>query len=329
MTRASRWLGLALLIVAARAGAHLVPVPPSDCTFEAVDLLATDGTVVATGAAPTPADALRIVYDLQASQAQFDSSGAAPRAFTTGATSGTIALPPLFVADVRNSANIAATRVGVTIDVSGTSATALTTLTTLTTGLVSDGSAVVEGAPLAADGHFTLVGLLAAGGPAPPLAGTPLVIRLVGRAVPRPDTDQFTLATRTSPVSLRLNDRLLNVRVIFAPGPTESPDFTHPALLRVSVGGTTLAAAALPQGLPARNPRLFIGQSAGGRAALGVRLLRKKPEPTYLLQAKIQDPILPANGPATALVSYDVGGLLSRSTMALKSNRRGTRFHFH
>src|SRR4051812_39983090 len=99
-----RWPTLVLLLLVARsAHAHLVPVPPSTCAFDPVEIAAPNDSVIATAAAPTASDVLRIVYDPQASQAQFDLRTVPPRAFTVSGSAGTLALPALFVSTLSNA----------------------------------------------------------------------------------------------------------------------------------------------------------------------------------------------------------------------------------
>jgi len=330
MSRRARWAAIVAVLAACVAGAHLVPVPPSACTFEPMALASLDGSVAATFAAPGASDAFHVVYDLQASQAQFQADpAAAPRGFTLGDRSGTLALPPLFVADMRNSGDLTATRVtlAATLGAASTSVDA-----TLTTGLATDGTHVVEGAPLAADGHFRLVGLVDLGALGAPFGAAPFVLSLDGVAVPRPDTDQFTLATRTTPVSVHLTPALLSLRAVFGPGPSDTPDYPGAPAVFLATDGAFLGSAVLPAGLPAHGKRVFVGHTADGRGAVGVRLLRTKPAPTYLLAVKLKlaGEIFPAGLRARQVdVAFTVGGLLSRASVALEGNARGTRFHFH
>jgi hypothetical protein len=149
--------------------------------------------------------------------------------------------------------------------------------------------------------------------------------------VPRPDTDQFHFATRTTPVSATLTARFLKLRAIFAPGAMDVPDFpARPALLRASSGDTTIAAVDLPSGLAARGRKLFIGQSDDGRAALGVRRLRRPGPAAYLLAVKVKRPTLPAAASrrVSVTLTYDVGGLLSRRTLPMRAKRHGALLHY-
>src|SRR5207244_13078487 len=144
---------------------------------------------------------------------------------------------------------------------------------------------------IASDGRFALVGITADSGLGPPLGGALLAVRLACQAVPRPDTDQFRLATRTTPVSATLTARALKLRAIFAPGTMDVPDFpASPALLRASSGDATITTVDLPSGLPARGRKLFIGRSDDGRAALGVRRLQRSGPVAFLLAVQLKRP---------------------------------------
>src|SRR5439155_1714491 len=180
--------------------------------------------------------------------------------------------PGIVFAALRNSGDLTvATSLSFTMNGSTTAVPM-----TLTTGVAAAAGMVVEGMPIASDGRFALVGITADSGLGPPLGGALLAVRLACQAVPRPDTDQFRLATRTTPVSATLTARALILRAIFAPGTMDVPDFpASPALLRASSGDATITTVDLPSGLPARGRKLFIGRSDDGRAALGVRRLQR------------------------------------------------------
>ncbi len=338
--------GLLLLLLAATAAAHIVPVCPSTCVFYPVTIGAPTSGVVGTVAPPEPADQFHIFYDPAASQATFDMQSVPPRSFTAAGVDGTVALPGLVVATLISSGDLTlTTSLAFTMNGSTT-----TVPITLTTGLAAAAGMVVEGMPIAGappgaipnctspgptttghDGRFVLVGITAESGLGAPLGGPLLAVRLACQALPPPDTDQFHFATRTTPVSATLTARTLRLRAIFAPGATDVPDFPgHPALLRASSGDTTIAAVELPSGLPARGRKLFIGRSDDGRAALGIRRLQRPGPAAYLLAVKVKSPTLPAvtGGPVSVTLTYDVGGLLSHLTLPMRVKRHGALLHY-
>ena len=318
---------LLLLLRATSAAAHIVPVPPSTCVFDPVTIEAPVSGTVGTAAPPGSADQFRILYDPQASQAEFDLQSVPPRTFTAAGIEGTLALPGIVFAALRNSGDLTvATSLSFTMNGSTTAVPM-----TLTTGVAAAAGMVVEGMPIASDGRFALVGIMAPSALGPPLGGALLAVRLACQAVPRPDTDQFRLATRTTPVSATLTARALNLRAIFAPGAMDVPDFpASPALLRASSGNTTITTVDLPSGLPARGRKLFIGRSDDGRAALGVRRLQRSGPVAFLLAVKIKRPTLPAvtGGPVSVTVTYDVGGLLSHLALPMRVKRHGALLHY-
>jgi hypothetical protein len=85
-----------------------------------------------------------------------------------------------------------------------------------------------------------------------------------------------------------------------------------------------VTAVQLADGLP-KHGGAFVGHSADGGAALGVRRLRRSGEIVYLLALKVKAPTLPAGAPSPVPVqfTYDVGGLLSRLVVAMKAKRGG------
>src|SRR5437762_1965362 len=247
-----------------RAAAHVVPVPPSTCVFDPVTIEAPVSGTVGTAAPPGSADQFRILYDPQASQAEFDLQSVPPRTFTAAGVEGTFALPGIVFAALRNSGDLTvATSLSFTMNGSTTAVPM-----TLTTGVAAAAGMVVEGMPIASDGRFVLVGITADSGLGPPLGGALPAARPPCQAVPRPDTDQFRLATRTTPVSATLTARALNLRAIFAPGAMDVPDFpASPALLRASSGNTTITTVDLPSGLPAPAPNPPSAHTAAARPA--------------------------------------------------------------
>src|SRR6185436_16744794 len=65
---------LALLLLAGRADAHSVPIDPSLCTFDPVDITAPSTGFAAIAAPPAATDTFRIVWDPGSSRAQLCSA---------------------------------------------------------------------------------------------------------------------------------------------------------------------------------------------------------------------------------------------------------------
>jgi hypothetical protein len=335
-------LALPIILAAAVAGAHKIPVCNSTCAFEPVEIDAPDGGISVRAVPAASSDQFVIKYDPQAGIAQFDMSALPPRSFTVGGVNATLALPTLFNMQMTTIGDLIAS-VPVTITLGGASASEAMTLTT---GLAIAGTMILEGSPIPPKANtspppqcpdpadqsitgFTLVGVVPESGLGAPLAGR-LGVRLSCQATPAPDRDQFTLATQTTLVTARLSAQLLKVRAIFAPGASETADFPNQrALVRVHAGDSLIAVANLPTGLATKGKKAFIGKSADGTVAIGVVVLRKNPL-TYFFEIKLQNPTLPAAGagPLDVTVTYEVGGLLSRVEANLRPNRRATKFHF-
>jgi len=314
---------LVLLLLASSASAHIVPVPPSTCTFDPAVIEAPASGVVGTAAPPGAADQFRILYDPQASQAEFDMESLPPRAFTAGGVAGTFALPAITLATLRDSGDLTmSTSLLFTMGGSPVSVPMA-----LTSGVAAVAGTVIEGVPVSkVDGRFELVGITPTSALGPPLGGQVLAVRLACQASPPPDTDQFRLATRTTPLSAALTARILKLRAIFAPGVMDVANFPGaPAVLRVASGGTTITTVDLVSGLPAHGRKLFIGRSDDGRAALGVRQLQRSGQVAFLLALKIKSPALPvaSSGPVTVTFTYDFGGLLSHLSLPMRVKKQG------
>jgi len=341
----SVWRGalfaLPILLAAAVATAHVVPVCQSTCAFDPIEIDAPDGGISVTAAPPGPSDQFFIKYipDTQAGAAQFDMSALPPRSFTVDGVAGTLALPTVFNVPMTNIGDLVVS-VPVTITLGGVSASEAMTLTT---GITTAGTMILEGSPVPRKANtavipcptdqsvaqFTLVGAVPESGLAPPLGGR-LGVRLSCQTTPAPDRDQFTQATQTTLITARLTAQMLKVRAVFAPGSTQTADFPNQrALVRVHAGDSLLSVANLTSGLAARGRKVWVGTSADGNVAIGVRVLRKTPL-TYFLEVKLRNPTFPTAGatPLDVTFTYEVGGLLSRVEGSLRPNRRGTRFHF-
>src|SRR5262245_3694702 len=88
-----RRLAVIPLLLASVALAHDVPVNPSTCTFDPLEVSAADAGLSATVAAATAADAMRVVYSVATGIAQFQQPTVSPRSLTIGGVAGTIAFP--------------------------------------------------------------------------------------------------------------------------------------------------------------------------------------------------------------------------------------------
>jgi len=303
------------VLVAARAGAHIVPIPPSVCSPD-VALSVPGGPTGATAAAG-PADALRVRFDAPGSEALFCPADPAapatlcappsPRAFTLGDATGTLTFPPRFTATVYSSGDVDSP--GLRLVVASGGRTTLATLT-LTSGLAAAGDQLVEGASIGDFGSLTLVGVTDAGAVSPALAGQPLVLRLACRATPAPDIDQFRTLPQAT-LAGTITPRRATIRALLTGGPATTPPFAGtPAMVRLRAGDTMIASAFLPAGIAASGRR-FTATTPDGKSRVTVKPRR---DGSWVLTLVLDGPTMPPEAGGRALVdlTLDAGGVLAR-----------------
>src|SRR5262245_20519982 len=137
---------LAIVLVAARASAHIVPVPDSTCAFDPLTIEVPAEGVVGTATPASPADSFRIQYRVAESTALFDLSNLPPRGFIIIELSSTVTLPSFVVASLRNDGNLTAT-LPLQLDL-GSGIGTFAIAATMTSGLVMADGAVLEGTAL-------------------------------------------------------------------------------------------------------------------------------------------------------------------------------------
>lgn len=321
-----RLVPLLVLLAAGSSRAHSVPVLPSACALDPIEV-----TEPATGAraAAAPVDAgagLLVAYDTRAKTATFQfCPGTAPGAAAScvpsepapqalaGDLAGSLRFPPVFVATLFDSGDLVAS-LPLAVTINGTT---IEGPLVLTTGLAAAGDVVAEGAPIDDQGSFTLVATLPAGRlPA-------LTLRVVGRLDPVPDPDQFAATPTTTAVAGTITARTAALRVTFETA--TAPAFASaPTLVRVRAGGVPVATAVLPAGLAARPGRRFVGRGAGGRTRIAAHLVRRRPVLTYVLTLRLAAPTLPsgAAGRMPVDVTYATGGILGRGRRVLRVHPR-------
>jgi hypothetical protein len=183
---------------------------------------------------------------------------------------------------------------------------------------------VAEGAALTPDGTFTLVGAGGTSALPAPLGGTALLLRMTCRATPAPDLDQFAPAATMTSFAGTVGTSLARVRATLDADVT-SPDFSRPALVRLSTAGTAIATLALPAGLTQASRRRFTGASADGLATITVRAPKRRGR--YRLVLRLPAPVLPTTTEKRVQVQLtsQVGGLLARGFRAFRVKRPGLR----
>jgi hypothetical protein len=328
-------LVLAALLSARAAGAHNVPVLPSTCAFDPLEVDAPASGVAATAPPSNAPDGVHTTYDMQDQTAQFTLQSDAARPFVAGGTASMLELPSFFVALLRSTgARSGSTGEFIVPDLPlgfTVGGAALTLPMTLTTGLTAVPGLVLEGSPRDANGRYTLVGVVQQSGLPSPLGGV-LVVRASCQATPVPDKDQFRRSTDSVVVSAGVTSKTLTMRVLFAPNPDEVLDFPgKPAIFRASTGGVTIGAGAVLGGLRQRGRRLFVASSDDRLLSMGVRFVRRRFQiDNYLLAVKLRAPVLPAPAgtPVAVQTSYAAGGLLGRSTDNFRVKAHGKRLAF-
>lgn len=321
-----------LLVCAARlAYAHSEPIDPSVCTLSPFEISAPGAGRAGSADAPGPADVLRQVYDPETSTVTFCPADAAtpttkcatavaPRGFTMGNVSGTLAFPLSFPVAMLATGDLTATALPLTIDI-GDGPVVVPFL--FTTGLASSaGGSLLEGAAIDAAGAVSFVGTGTGTGLAAPLADQQLIIRASCTLAPPPDLDQFSLTPTITRVSGRIAATGVRVKVAVALQPGQVADFaTKASMLRLSTGDTVLADVNIPSGLTGTKRTLHGTGPAGAAVTIHVRAAKR-----YVLDATIAAGTLPPNaaGKIDVDVAQNVGGLFSRATRSFRANRTGT-----
>jgi hypothetical protein len=256
---------ICLLLGVCAALAHDVPLNPSTCTFDPVELAGPAAGLSATVAAPTAADATRVVYSVATATAQFQQPVSSPRAFTIGGVTGTITFPQAFNAQVATSGDVHADGVALGVTLGGV---ATTVPVNLTTAVAVSGDIVATGAAMTGDGRVTLVGTVPAGRLPSPLDAA-AVIRLTCRASPVPDLDQFALTPTVTSLAGALSATKGQLRGALRGGVISPATVTGgPAILHLDAGGRSLATVEFPGGFTVQGRDLVAQGADGSRVTL-------------------------------------------------------------
>ncbi len=306
-------VALLCLVAGARAAlAHDVPVNPSTCTFDPVELTAVASGLSATLAAPTAADAMRLVYSVATATAQFQQPTVAARAFTAGGVAGTLAFPQAFDARLTTGGDLRADAVALDVVLGGVATSVPVTLTTAVAG-----GGVATGTPMGADGRFTLVGAIPPGALPAPFDASATVLRFGCRASPPPDRDQFAPAPAIASLAGVLSATQGKLRAVLRGGSLTGASVTGaPATLHLATAGGGVATFEFPAGFAAQGSRLLIAQAADG-ARLTLRL------GTGRTPARFQA-VLPGQGalmPAGASGAVEVDATLVAGTVTARGGR--------
>jgi hypothetical protein len=251
---------LALVVLLAPVvRAHDVPIDPSDCTFDQLELTVPDIDLVADVAPATDADAMRLVYDVATRTAQFTAVETRARPFTIGGHVGTLGFPQAFQTELLKSGDLTFSLVGLGLTLDGDTRLAPVTLTT---AMLASGGITAEGAPIGADGRITLVGVIPPGLLPAPLDAVSTLVRASCVLAPAPDLDQFVPVFEPATLKLVMRERGGQLKATLRGGAPELD--VRPMHLRVRAGDVQLLLLDLPSGLTAESPRRFVGTLPDG-----------------------------------------------------------------
>jgi hypothetical protein len=295
------------LALASVARAHDVPIDPSDCIFDRLELTVPELDLVADVAPATEADAMRVVYDVATRTAQFTAVETRARPFTIAGHAGALGFPQAFQTDLLKSGDLTFPLVGLALTLDGETRLAPVTLTT---AMLAASGTTAEGAPIGADGRVTLVGAIAAGLLPAPLDGVRTLVRASCVLTPAPDLDQFVPVFEPATLRLVMRERGGRLTALLRGGAPELDG--RPMHLRVRAGDVQLLLLDLPSGLTAESPRRFVGTLPDGTTVQVRSKLRGVP--TYRVVVKLPAETLPPglseSGPVDVL--YELGGVIAR-----------------
>jgi hypothetical protein len=325
-----RRVTLLAVLVAGVARAHLVPIPPSTCTFDPLELRVPALGLTGAASAAGGGDVVRLTYDASANQVQVCGTAggdgthcdAVPRPFTLGGVSGTLTLPALFQGHMLSSGDITLSDVPLTIAAGGTG---MTTAVTLTTALATADGAVLGGRPLQGLESFVLVGVIDGAALPGAFGGRSLVLSLSCLPRPVPDKDQFQLPLVLGSIRGDVTSKLIRLRAT-ADVASVPPDVSvGPTLVAVAADGATFAAAAVPGGLRGRKTQS--GKSADGNGTITVKRTQRKGATRLTFDVRLKKVVLPTGlaGRVVLSLTLDAGGTIGRGERLFRVSKGGKR----
>jgi hypothetical protein len=303
-----------LLLLAMGAFAHNVPVVPSTCTFDPIEVTASGRTIVVSPAGPS--DQLTITYDNStASLATFDMRSVPPRPLTVDGAAGTLGFPGLFQAKMSASGDLVVASLTLTL---GSELVPVS----LTTALAAADGVVVEGAPIRGDGRFTFVAVSTAG--VASLGGARMFLRFGCQALPPPDLDQFATPSEVTMVTGGVRKATMKLHAAFRTDQQDAPDLSSVAsILRVSAGSDDVAALSFPTGL-ARHGKSFVGDASDG-SRLTVRVPRSKAPARYAVKVRATGVAAPGAAATSLQVTLALGSVTARVNRPFRTTGTGFR----
>jgi hypothetical protein len=320
-----------LVLLASTAGAHVVPIENTTCALD-MALSAPDASLMADVAPSAPDELLRGVYtpngSPESSRVQLCHADpatpadkcrptAVPRAFTLGATPGSITLPSAFPVLLLANGDLHVDALPVTITLGGTPAVVPFDLTT---GFVVVGATPVLGAPIDASGAFTLVGTGTSATLPAPLGAQPLLLTLSCTLAPVPDLDQFALPADVAKARGTLTATKVKLTIIVESEFSLPGDFgNEPTILRIGS-----AAAPILQTIATTPTALENGFQSSDKTVTVTRLKSKTGfKYRLVLEGAVDHPDAYVSG--SDQLALSAGGLISRRPVTLRAKRHGTR----
>lgn len=306
-----------LLAAAGRAGAHDVPVLPTDCTFDPIEVATPAG--VATVTAPGAGDAVRIVYSAATRTAQFQAATVPPRAFAVGGVAGALGLPAVFATTLTEAGDLVFPPVPLTVRVGGVDTVVPVPLTT---GVASAGDAVATGSPVNAhgSGSVALAGVVPAGVLPAPLDAGPTTLRLACRLTPAPpDLDQFAAVPRPAKLKGNVGATGGTMQLVVRGSAESAADpAAGPATVLLTVGGAPLATLHVPDGLVPSGKELAGTTADGAR----IRVRTRGRLPKWIVKLELGAASIPATaGPVPVEATLQLGTLLVRQERTFKARK--------
>lgn len=305
--------------------AHIVPIPPSRCSFEPLDLSVPSTGATGQAQPAASADVIRLVFDAGQSRIQVCPAAADPnqcgpavvRDFTLGTTTGTLMFPSLFIGRMLASGDLTFEHLPIAFTAGSNVAMVPVTLTT---ALVTSGGQIFEGVPLQGLQSLTLVGVADGAALPAPLTGHSMLLTISCQPLPVPDKDQFALAASVSPIGGQITSTKAKLHATVLTFDPASPNFGgHPTMLAVHVDGVTVATAIFSNGL--QGDRRASATSDDGSTILSIR--QQSPGKLALVASldKIALPTQSPGGRVLVEVTLDTAGILGRGEQLFHVSR--------
>jgi hypothetical protein len=306
--------------------AHIVPIPPSLCSVDPVDVRLPEAGVVTSATATDGASNIRIVYDANASVVRAcpatpgtggDCDDGARYGFVLDASEGVLGLPARFGGLMESSGDVVLGDVPLSVTFAGET---VSVPVTLTTGLVSAGGDVFEGEALEGLGSWSLVGLVAGNVLPPAFGGQAIVLRMACQPRPVPDKDQFVPPSVVTAIRGQVGPDVIRLRASVKVGQADRPGLSRPFLLAVRLDGATIATAVISGGLQGR--KKLAGTSDDGRTTVTARAFGPS-RVALQLEIRTAPPAQALRSRSLVGLTIDTGTLLARGERLFRAAPEG------